>query len=57
MIITKIEYACQIVTHPIHGLTGKANGHNSMTMRKTDKRRFCKWEFGLGSNQWTGYGK
>ena len=57
MIITKIECAGQIVTHPIHRLTGKANDHNSMTMPKTDKRRFCKWEFGLGSNQWTGYGK
>jgi len=57
MIITKIVYACQVLTHSIHSLTGKANDHNSMTMWKTDKRRFYKWEFGHGSNQWTGYGK
>jgi len=57
MNITKIDNACQVVIHPIHRLTGKANDHNSMTVWKTDKRRFHIWEFGHGSNQWTGYGK
>jgi len=34
MIITKIEYACQIVTLPIHRRTGNLIDHNSMTLQK-----------------------
>jgi len=49
--MTKIEYACIIVIHPIYRVTGKANGHNSMNIRYMEKWRFYKWESGHGYNQ------